>query len=89
MANLSFGSDFDADSLSPSGVVSFQCSPFSLPRIILFPCLCDSRREQNKALGLVFLNEPPEVKDLDPTELAPSVLVPGKEFFCTLKTTTA
>lgn len=88
MANLSFGPDFDADSLSP-GVALFQCSPFSLLGILLFPCLCDSCREQNKALGLVFLNEPLQVKDLDPTELASSVLVPVKEFFCTLKTTTA
>lgn len=89
MANWSFGPDFDADSLSPSGVASLQCSPFSLPGIILFPCLCDSCREQNKALGLLFLNEPLQVKDSDATELAPSVLVPVKEFFCTLKTTAA
>lgn len=40
--------------------------------------------EQMKALGLVFLNEPMEVKVSDPTELTLSVLVPLKEVFCTL-----
>jgi len=55
----------------------------------VFHCLCDSRREENKALGLVFLNEPLQVKDLEPTELAPSVLVPVKVVFCALEATTA
>lgn len=40
--------------------------------------------EQMKALGLVFLNEPMEAKDSNPTELTLSVLVPVKEFFSVL-----
>lgn len=89
MSNLIFGPDFNADSLSPSEVVSLQCSPFSSQEIILCVCFFDSCMEQIKALELVFLNEPMEAKDSDPTELTHSVLVPVKEFLCTLKTSTA
>lgn len=88
LSNLFFGPDFNADSLSPSEVVSLQCSPFSSQEIILYACFFDSCMEQIKALELVFLNEP-KAKDSDPTELTPSVLVPVKEFLCTLKTSTA
>lgn len=65
MANLIFGPDLDADSLSPSEVASLQCSPFSSQGIILFACFFDSL-EEIKALGSVFLNEPLQAKDSDP-----------------------
>lgn len=62
-------------------------STFSLLWIMLFPYLCDSSREQNKAWSIS--GQTLEVKELNPTELAPPVLVPVKELFCTLETTTA